>query len=112
MGKGRVIDGSSGGRSAFWPSSIHSNRSRGTRSLLPEQTTVAHGGAQDVPEKIPLSDTASYFALAYHSYNDPVVLKANQVEHLKMEELPPLSDRNWTRHLVKRSYNVSLVPML
>ncbi|THH29810.1 hypothetical protein EUX98_g4362 [Antrodiella citrinella] len=44
--------------------------------------------------------------MAVHSYCDPVVYKANQVEHLKLEELPVLSDQHYTKNLVKRSYPV------
>ena len=42
-----------------------------------------------------------------HSYLDPLVYKANRVEHLKFQEFPPLSDRHYARNLVNRSYAVS-----
>ena len=44
-----------------------------------------------------------------HSYNDPVVYKANRVAHLKIDEFPPLSDKDYTKNLVNRTYNVRLL---
>ncbi|TCD68828.1 hypothetical protein EIP91_009695 [Steccherinum ochraceum] len=59
---------------------------------------------EDIPKDVPLTDTASWIAMALHSYNDGVILKANRTDHLKLEDLPPLSDRNFLKNLVVRSY--------
>ncbi|THH30400.1 hypothetical protein EUX98_g3808 [Antrodiella citrinella] len=58
----------------------------------------------DIPKEFPLTDTTSVFSMAVHSYCDPVVYMANKVRHLKLEELPVLSDKNYTKNLVNRSY--------
>ncbi|TCD71270.1 hypothetical protein EIP91_011749 [Steccherinum ochraceum] len=59
---------------------------------------------EDIPKEVPLTDTASWFAMAIHSYNDGVILKANRTDRLKLEDLPPLSNRNFLKNLVVRSY--------
>ncbi|KAH8086658.1 multidrug resistance-associated ABC transporter [Cristinia sonorae] len=59
---------------------------------------------EDPPTEVPLTDTASVLSMALHSYCDPVVYKANQVEHLKIEDLPVLSEKDKTKTLVNRSY--------
>ena len=57
-------------------------------------------------------ETASAFAMMYHSYNDPMIIRANQVEHMRLEDFPPLSDKVFIRNLVKRSYSVRAVFLL
>ncbi|THH33272.1 hypothetical protein EUX98_g944 [Antrodiella citrinella] len=49
--------------------------------------------------------------MAFHIYCDPIVYKANKVQHIKRDELPALSDSNFTKNLVNRSYP-SLDPLL
>lgn len=41
-----------------------------------------------------------------HAYCDTLIYKANKVDHLPYDELPPLSDESYAKNLVKRSYPV------
>ena len=40
------------------------------------------------------------------TYCDATIFKAHRMPHLKLEELPKLSDTDYTTNLVKRSYPV------
>ncbi|TCD60867.1 hypothetical protein EIP91_009386 [Steccherinum ochraceum] len=58
----------------------------------------------DIPKQVPLSDTGSYLTMMTHAYCDTLIYKANKVDHLPYDELPPLSDESYAKNLVKRSY--------
>ncbi|CAL1702786.1 unnamed protein product [Somion occarium] len=55
--------------------------------------------------------TASWLSRLFYIYCDPVVLKAFRVPHMKIDDLPLLSDFNRTKYLVKESFQ-HLDPLL
>ncbi|KAI0791665.1 P-loop containing nucleoside triphosphate hydrolase protein [Abortiporus biennis] len=48
--------------------------------------------------------TASFLSLMTVGYGDSTVFKSYNTPHLKLEDLPPLSDTEWTTNLVARSF--------
>ncbi|CAL1706378.1 unnamed protein product [Somion occarium] len=63
-------------------------------------------GNEPTPEQ-----TASWLSRLFYIYCDPVVLKAFRVPHMKIDDLPLLSDFNRTKYLVKESFQ-HLDPLL
>ena len=53
--------------------------------------------------------TASLFSFLTFIFMDSVVYKASQVEHLKLDEFPPLCDYDAAKNLVKQGYPVSTI---
>jgi len=51
--------------------------------------------------------TCSIASFLFFTYLDPVVFKGYRVAHLKPEELPPLSDTDYAKTLVKKHFPVS-----
>ncbi|TCD61149.1 hypothetical protein EIP91_008843 [Steccherinum ochraceum] len=70
--------------------------------VMPRQYTPVD--LEDIPEDIPLSDTSSWLSMVTHSYLDGLIWKANKIDHIKLEELPPLSEQYYMKNLVKKSY--------
>ncbi|PPR05406.1 hypothetical protein CVT24_008020 [Panaeolus cyanescens] len=57
------------------------------------------------PMEVPNPEqTCSIFALAVHSYIDPVIFQGARVSHLPPEDLPPLSDTDWSKNLKQRGF--------
>ncbi|KAH9166017.1 hypothetical protein EDB89DRAFT_2076263 [Lactarius sanguifluus] len=52
--------------------------------------------------------TASLLSTMLYTFLDPIVFLAYRVPHLSHDMLPPLSDYDYTRNLVKRSFKASL----
>ena len=50
--------------------------------------------------------TASIFSLAIYSFLDPIVFLAYRVPHLAHDQLPPLADYDYARHLTEKSFPV------
>lgn len=48
--------------------------------------------------------TSSWLSMILYIWLDPIVFKAYRVPHLSHEELPPLSDRDYSRNLKKKSF--------
>ncbi|TCD68817.1 hypothetical protein EIP91_009684 [Steccherinum ochraceum] len=48
--------------------------------------------------------TASVWSLWVYSFMDPVIFLAYRIPHLSLDQLPPLSDYDRTKNLVKRSF--------
>lgn len=53
--------------------------------------------------------TASIFSMAVFSFLDPVVFLAYRVPHLAHDQLPPLADYDYARHLIKNSFPVCIL---
>ena len=52
--------------------------------------------------------TSSLFSLVTFSWLNETVSKASRVEHLPLDEFPPLADSNATKNLTDRSFKVRL----
>jgi hypothetical protein len=50
--------------------------------------------------------TASYLSMMLYTFLDPIVFKAYRVPHLSHDMLPPLTDYDYTKNLVRRSFKV------
>ena len=50
--------------------------------------------------------TSSLFSLVTFSWLNETVSKASHVEHLPLNEFPPLADSNATKNLTERSFKV------
>jgi hypothetical protein len=48
--------------------------------------------------------TASLFSFLFYVWLDPLIFKAYRLPHLGTEHLPPLSDYDYTKNLIARSY--------
>ncbi|KAF8963030.1 multidrug resistance-associated ABC transporter [Flammula alnicola] len=48
--------------------------------------------------------TCSLFSFLMYSYLDPVIFLGYRVEHLEVDQLPPLSDTDSSKHLIKRAF--------
>jgi hypothetical protein len=53
--------------------------------------------------------TASIFSLAIYSFLDPIVFLAYRVPHLAHDQLPPLADYDYARHLTEKSFPVCIL---
>jgi hypothetical protein len=53
--------------------------------------------------------TASIFSFAIYSFLDPVVFLAYRVSHLAHDQLPPLADYDYARHLTEKSFPVCVL---
>ena len=60
-----------------------------------------------MPEPNP-EQTCSVFALVFYTYLDPVIMLSYHVPHLRFDQLPPLSDSDYSRHITKRAFPVDL----
>lgn len=50
--------------------------------------------------------TCSLISLVFFSYLDPVILLGYRVPHIKANQLPPLSDTDYSKNLVKKAFPV------
>ncbi|KAI0793375.1 P-loop containing nucleoside triphosphate hydrolase protein [Abortiporus biennis] len=50
------------------------------------------------------AQTASWASLLTHTFCDSLVFKAARVPHLKVDDLPPLSDTEWAKNLAKKGH--------
>ncbi|KAL4243414.1 ATP-binding cassette transporter C [Abortiporus biennis] len=50
------------------------------------------------------AQTASWASLLTHAFCDSLVFKAARVPHLKVDDLPPLSDTEWAKNLAKKGH--------
>ncbi|KAF8956519.1 multidrug resistance-associated ABC transporter [Flammula alnicola] len=48
--------------------------------------------------------TCSLFSFLLYSYLDPVIFLGYRVEHLEVNQLPPLSDTDYSKNLIKRAF--------
>lgn len=53
--------------------------------------------------------TASLASWFYFTFLDPTIWLAYRVPHLRHDQLPPLSDYDYIKNLIKRSYPVRVV---
>lgn len=53
--------------------------------------------------------TASIFAFATYSFLDPIVFLAYHIPHLTHDQLPPLADYDYARHLTEKSFPVCVL---
>ncbi len=51
--------------------------------------------------------TCSLFALVVYSYLDPIIFLGGRVPHLRFDQLPPLSDTDFSKHLTSEAFPVS-----
>ena len=58
-----------------------------------------------MPEPNP-EQTCSLFALVFYTYLDPVIMLGYRVPHLHFDQLPPLSDSDYSQHIVKHAFPV------
>ncbi len=52
--------------------------------------------------------TSSIFSLVLFNWLNETVSKASRVEHLPLDDFPPLADTNATKNLTERSFKVCL----
>lgn len=74
-------------------------------------TLMSHHVQDPFPIANP-EQTASLFSFLFYLFVEPIVLKASRVKHLRAEELPPLSDFDAAKNLIKQSYRVSILLVL
>jgi hypothetical protein len=60
-----------------------------------------------MPEPNP-EQTCSLFALAFYTYLDPVIMLGYRVPHVRFDQLPPLSDSDYSQHLTKKAFPVQI----
>lgn len=63
---------------------------------------------QEPMERANPEQTASMLSFLTYSYLDSLVILANRVPHLPYDELPPLSDTSYAKHLMKTAQPVLL----
>ncbi|KAF8799457.1 multidrug resistance-associated ABC transporter [Phlegmacium glaucopus] len=56
-----------------------------------------------MPEPNP-EQTCSLFALVFFTYLDPVILLGYRVPHLRFDQLPPLSDSDYAKHITRDAF--------
>ncbi|KAF8816575.1 hypothetical protein BYT27DRAFT_7127650, partial [Phlegmacium glaucopus] len=56
-----------------------------------------------MPEPNP-EQTCSLFALVFYTYLDPVIMLGYRVPHLRFDQLPPLSDSDYSQHITKNAF--------
>ena len=64
-----------------------------------------------MPEPNP-EQTCSLFTLAFYTYLDPVIMLGYRVPHLKFNQLPPLSDSDYSEHITKNAFPVYSLPFI
>lgn len=52
--------------------------------------------------------TCSLFALAVYTYLDPIIFLGARVSHLGFNQLPPLSDTDYSKNLTEEAFPVSI----
>ena len=50
--------------------------------------------------------TCSIFALAAYTYLDPIIFLGARVPHLAFDQLPPISDTDYAKHLTEKAFPV------
>jgi len=50
--------------------------------------------------------TCSIFSLAFYTYLDPIIFLGARVPHLSYDQLPPLSDTDYAKHLTENAFPV------
>ena len=61
-----------------------------------------------MPEPNP-EQTCSLFALIFYTYLDPVIMLGYRVPHLRFDQLPPLSDSDYSQHITKHAFPVEFI---
>ncbi|KAF8811726.1 hypothetical protein BYT27DRAFT_7160557 [Phlegmacium glaucopus] len=56
-----------------------------------------------MPEPNP-EQTCSLFSLVFYTYLDPVIMLGYRVPHLRFDQLPPLSDSDFSQHITKNAF--------
>lgn len=51
--------------------------------------------------------TCSLFSLVVYSYLDPIIFLGGRVSHLRFDQLPPLSDTDFSKKLTEEAFPVS-----
>lgn len=62
---------------------------------------------QDISEPNP-GQVASWFSLIFYAYYDGLIRKAFKTPHLKLDELPPLSDFERSKYLSQKTAPVRM----
>lgn len=62
-------------------------------------------------EKPNPEQTASLFSFLVHAYLDGLVILANRVPHLSLDELPPLADTSYSKNLMKTAGPVRVLTL-
>ena len=72
-----------------------SDRLSGFRSTPQEPMTMVND-----------EQTCSIISLAFYAYLDPIIFLGARVPHLKYDQLPPLSDTDYAKHLTRTAFPV------
>jgi hypothetical protein len=62
--------------------------------------------AQNPMQESNPEQTCSLFSLVSYIYLDPVIMLGYRVPHLQADQLPPLSDSDYSQHLTKDAFPV------
>ncbi|PPQ72967.1 hypothetical protein CVT25_004484, partial [Psilocybe cyanescens] len=94
----------SNSHSAIHPSSLCTRRSEGKLPLLTGTSSNSPLSSQD-PMPVPNDEqTCSLFALYMYTYLDPIIFLGYRVSHLQYDQISPLSDSDYSRHLTQFAF--------